>query len=417
MEKRATVSTSANRPASASKPVASGRPPKPGRKGQVATRSRILGLAFGAGSLAALLAYVWLQSLSAPPKTKAAVTTVPMLTVARDIPARTLITQDMVQVRLVPSEKAAAGALRDAGEVVGKVTTVPIASGYPITPQTIAPPDINMGMAFTLPPSYRAVAVALDPVSAVAGFIKPGDHVDVLATFKGEGSQSVTCIVLQDVLLLATGAKALPGYSASNKTGPESAIASGTSGATPEEVPTATLMVNPEEAQSLVLASASGKIQLTLRSPNDATRPTLARLTSAVFTRGRNSGSAAPAARLHAPNPTSGIRNLPLAENVSLRRAEKSRPALPTVAAPAEADRTPPPAPVQPALQMSLAGVMVGEGGFALFTAGKREWVKKIGEAIAQYRVRDITEDGIWVQSAKGRRELWHIGETWTVLE
>src|SRR5262245_16794653 len=123
MDIRATVSSS--------QPSPSGRPPKPNRKGQSAPRSRILGMALGAGALAAVLVYFWLQSLSGPRKANRVTTTVPVLTVVRDIPARTIITEEMVQVRMVPSDQATAGAFQKTSDVVGKVASVSIANGLP----------------------------------------------------------------------------------------------------------------------------------------------------------------------------------------------------------------------------------------------------------------------------------------------
>ena len=59
--------------------------------------------------------------------------------------------------------------------------------------------------------------MALDPVSGVAGFLRPGDHVDVIATFDAGNGQSVTRTVLQNVSLLAVGSQVLPTHAPANE--------------------------------------------------------------------------------------------------------------------------------------------------------------------------------------------------------
>jgi Flp pilus assembly protein CpaB len=104
----------------------------------------------------------------------------------------------------------------------------------------------------------RAVSVGLDPVVGVAGFIRPGDHVDVIATFTiGEGT--VTKTILQDVELLATGTQA--SVRESGRGGNDTAKSS--------DQPNATLLVLPTQAERLVLADEKGKIRLSLRRADD----------------------------------------------------------------------------------------------------------------------------------------------------
>lgn len=372
----------------------------------MSSRGRILSLAFGAGLLAALTAYFWLQSLTAPPRTKKEAATVTVVVPRQDIPPRTLITEDLVEIRQVPVDKAAPDAMRSPSEVIGKVSTTPITKGLPLTAQTLAPRSIDMGMAFALPPSSRAVAIALDPVSAVAGFIKPGDHVDILGTFRGDQGRSITCVVLQNITLLATGSRAMQG--ASPPAAEEGAVkpAAGGDAAKPEEVPTATVMVTPAEAQILVLAAASGRLQLALRAPNDNTRSTMPGLPSTFFTRGSGalrgggtppvSSPARPVARRQDPAVT-----LP-----------PQKETAPSPAPPVSAPR-----PQKPPVEFTLAGVLLGEEGFAMITSGDHVWYKKIGDQVARYRIRNLTEDGIVVHGRGRRSETWHIGESRLVTE
>ncbi|HEY3297498.1 MAG TPA: Flp pilus assembly protein CpaB, partial [Armatimonadota bacterium] len=111
-------------------------------------------------------------------------------------------------------------------------------------------------LAYVIPPFMRAVTVAVDPVVGVGGFLKAGDHVDVVATFV-QNDASVTKTVLQDVLLLAAGTD-LNGTS----NNPNQAADQKPQGH-------ATLAVMPPEAERLILADMRGKLRLTLRRPDD----------------------------------------------------------------------------------------------------------------------------------------------------
>jgi Flp pilus assembly protein CpaB len=98
------------------------------------------------------------------------------------------------------------------------------------------------------------VAVRVDPVIGVAGFINAGNRVDVLVTItpdRGSISNPVTKIVLENILVLAAGPEV-------EKKGKE-----------PTNVNVITLEVTPDEAQKLALSATEGKLQLALRNFSD----------------------------------------------------------------------------------------------------------------------------------------------------
>ena len=106
----------------------------------------------------------------------------------------------------------------------------------------------------------RAMAVKVDSVVGVAGFVKPGDYVDVLTTMSpdeethtalNEQAASLAKIILQNVLVLAIGEQLV------------------TEGSKAVPVQVVTLGVTPEESEKLALASSYGKLTLTLRSRID----------------------------------------------------------------------------------------------------------------------------------------------------
>jgi pilus assembly protein CpaB len=99
----------------------------------------------------------------------------------------------------------------------------------------------------------RAVALRSDEVVGVAGFLVPGSHLDVLVTYHPESSpEFLTATVLQNVAVLAAGHQSEP--DPAGKT---------------SDVTIVTLLLNPEQAQRAVLASAQGSIHFVLRNGED----------------------------------------------------------------------------------------------------------------------------------------------------
>ncbi len=224
-------------------------PPRPsGRWGT-------LGMALGAGLAAALLAFLLVrgQTVAARPPLR-----VPVVVAAQDLPARTRLTPNMLQVRRVPSPEAPDGSLGSLVDLVGRVLVRPVAAGKAVVISAVAAPGASLGMAFTLPRSQRAVTVALDPADGVDEFARPGDHVDILATDEPGSQPAETRTVLQNVPLLAVGSQ-----TSADADAPASSPSGGPAASH------VTVAVSPAQAQALVLAAARGKIHLALRAADD----------------------------------------------------------------------------------------------------------------------------------------------------
>jgi pilus assembly protein CpaB len=103
----------------------------------------------------------------------------------------------------------------------------------------------------------RAVSVAVNDVVAVAGFVTPGKMVDVLVTGTAPGGamagSAVTETILENIRVLAAGQKTVQDREGK-----------------PETVPVITLLVTPDQAGKLTMASTEGKIQLALRNTIDS---------------------------------------------------------------------------------------------------------------------------------------------------
>jgi pilus assembly protein CpaB len=146
----------------------------------------------------------------------------------------------------------------DLAALDGRVLVYPIKANEPIFESSLAPTSIKTGgMAAVVKSDKRAMAVKVDKVVGVAGFIFPGNRVDVMVTLQERGQQqnAITKIVLENLLVLATGTEV-------EKTGKQEK---------PAAVDVITLEVTPEEGEKLALAATEGKLQLALRNYSDTT--------------------------------------------------------------------------------------------------------------------------------------------------
>jgi len=241
-------------------------------------RNTTLIMAVVAGVAAAALAYVFLnkqqttvvQAPPPPPQMQSVVVA------TRDIPIRQPITADMVRLASVPPSKVNPNAATTLSSVEGQVSVNPILKDAQLATTDVQPRNSDLGISMIVPKGKRAITIALDPVSSVAGFVKPGDYVDVLSTFAGRKGQSLTRVVLQNVPLLATGSQVMatnapaPAATSTNGTPPPNAAnPDGTPGPKSQDVPNATVIVTPQDAEKLIMAVSKGRLQLALRSQGD----------------------------------------------------------------------------------------------------------------------------------------------------
>ncbi|HYG69881.1 MAG TPA: Flp pilus assembly protein CpaB, partial [Anaeromyxobacteraceae bacterium] len=171
------------------------------------------------------------------------------------IPLATALRIESLAVVDWPTASLPDRALSDATKVVGRVATTPILKGEPILEAKLASTDAGGGLAALLPAGMRAVAVKVNDVVGVAGFVHPGDHVDVIVTMKpSEGnSPPVSKIILQGIRVLAVGKD----------------VNQGSRDKKPASATVATLMVDSEQSEKLALAATKGEILFALRSRVD----------------------------------------------------------------------------------------------------------------------------------------------------
>jgi pilus assembly protein CpaB len=152
-----------------------------------------------------------------------------------------------------PAADLPAGRFHLKSKLIGRGVVLPIAKGEFILTNKVGGENAGAGLPALIPPGMRAVSVRVNDTSSVAGFVLPGTRVDVLLTGNPEGSnEQQTTTVLENVAVIANGSKLE--RSASGE---------------PQTTPVITLLVSPDDAEKLTLASTQGHIQLALRNPTD----------------------------------------------------------------------------------------------------------------------------------------------------
>jgi pilus assembly protein CpaB len=166
---------------------------------------------------------------------------------------------DASNLRLIPwpSGEPVAGMFTRIADCANRAVITPLAENEPILESKLAATQSGAGLPATIPEGMRALSVAVNDVVGVAGFVIPGTMVDVLVTGKVAdsghgGEQNITRTILENVKVLAAGQK----------------IEQDREGK-PQNVPVVTLLVTPDDAARLTMASTEGKIQLSLRNTVD----------------------------------------------------------------------------------------------------------------------------------------------------
>jgi pilus assembly protein CpaB len=155
-------------------------------------------------------------------------------------------------------------------ELENRVVKVPIPRGNPVLFSMLAPEGTAAGLSGILDDGKRALTVKVDEVTGVAGFIHPGDHVDVLMDLALQGQKDhFSKTILHDISVLTTGQ--IWQQKGDNK---------------PMVVNTVTLELTPEAAEVLNLASNNGKIRLALRNRNNKTVAQTAGVTTSILVNG-----------------------------------------------------------------------------------------------------------------------------------
>jgi pilus assembly protein CpaB len=197
---------------------------------------------------------------------------VPVVFAAADIKPGESIAEAMLEVRPTPTDQVPEDAIRDVANAIGRAAMTQLDKGDIIRDKKLAEKGAGRGMAALIKSGMRAFTIRTPSFSSsLAGFLLPGNKVDVLMTTTNalgtddESGGASTATLLQNVEVLAVHTTV--NTPTANKIDPDQARS-------------VTLLVTPEDAALLDLGQSRGELHLTLRNPRDTlsspTKPAIA---------------------------------------------------------------------------------------------------------------------------------------------
>lgn len=183
-------------------------------------------------------------------------TTTKVVVASLGLPLGTLLEPQHLREIPWPAGDPVPGMFTRIDDAVNRALITSVVENELILEAKLAPKEAGAGLAATIPLGLRALSVRVDEVVGVAGFVLPSTMVDVLVTGspvgRGVASDTITRTILENIRVLAAGQSI-----EEDKEGK------------PQKVSVVTLLVTPEEANKLAMASTEGRIQLALRNTID----------------------------------------------------------------------------------------------------------------------------------------------------
>lgn len=185
---------------------------------------------------------------------------VPIVVATQAIPRGTVLQPNLLKVAHVPPEAAPEGAFQTVEQLAGaegqqRVALRTIAPNEPLLPTKISGPGGRAILSATVAEGMRAISLRSNNIAGVAGFVLPGDHVDILLTRNLEAGNSVTQTLADNVLVL--GVDQNPSDESDK----------------PQVASAVTIQVTPAQAHTITLAQSVGQVTLALRSVSDQGLP------------------------------------------------------------------------------------------------------------------------------------------------
>ena len=219
----------------------------------------VISVAFILSILTVGLIYFYLEQNRAAETPSAAM----VVLAVKNIPARTVITSDMVQVMQLPPDRIQPGARRGTEGLLGMMTKKPIVAGEQIVDAKLFVSSRELGMTANIPADKRAFTIAVNDISGAQGFAKAGDFVDIIGVFdKANTGESESRVLLENIEVLALNANDGMRENKGNNQGNGQGDVQGSG---PEKVLSVTLAVRLSDAALLSLAGEKGKLLLALR--------------------------------------------------------------------------------------------------------------------------------------------------------
>jgi pilus assembly protein CpaB len=173
---------------------------------------------------------------------------------ARDMPMGTLLTPADLKVVAWPASSPVQGGFTTADGVTNRGLIAGVVTNEPLTESKLAPVAAGGGLPPSIKEGMRALSIKVNEVVGVAGFVVPGTHVDVLVTLSEGQSDSLTRVVVSDVQVLTAGTRYDQEKARDGQPIPTTVV---------------TLLLEPADAERIILASQRGSLMLTLRNPLD----------------------------------------------------------------------------------------------------------------------------------------------------
>jgi pilus assembly protein CpaB len=205
------------------------------------------------------LAYGTYNLVQNQPVKTAQVATQPVVVAAADLQLGAELKKEDLTIVNFPAGQGPEGTFAQPGDLVGRGLIVSVVKNEPILPAKLASKEAGSGLPPVIPEGMRAVSVRVNEVVGVAGYVLPGNRVDVLATASptDQHADTTTKVILSNVQVLTAGTRMEQDQDKGK----------------PMQVTVVTLLVNPEQSERLALASTEGKVQLALRNPLDDGAP------------------------------------------------------------------------------------------------------------------------------------------------
>ncbi len=213
-----------------------------------------LALVFGGSAAVGVRSFVNNRGTAAPQAD-----TVPVVVAIIDIARGGMITSDLIKMRDFPKTMVPAGALTKPEDAIGRAVAIPLVRDETVLDAKLSPKGAGRGLAALVPLGMRAVTIQTPNVaSGVAGFVMPGNKVDVLLTVNDSGNSDTgggsTTPLLQRVEILAVDQRI--DAPADNKVDAK-------------ELRSVTLLVTPHQANLVDLGQNKGTLHLSLRNLQD----------------------------------------------------------------------------------------------------------------------------------------------------
>jgi len=230
----------------------------------------MIGFAVLFGLLAVFLAQIWLNNQaderlkSIDAQRKAAPPARSIVVANKPLRFGDELTSAALREMPWPDNALPAGAFGKIADLTSgkRVVLMPIDVNEAVLATKITGPGQRATLSAMLGDGMKAVTIRVNDVEGVAGFVLPGDRVDILLTRTGEKNNAVNDVVIQDVRVLAVDQLA---DQRADK---------------PSVVKAVTIEVDPTEGQKVALAATVGTLSLLLRKAGDAVAGDTRRVTT-----------------------------------------------------------------------------------------------------------------------------------------